>query len=277
MGDFLEQIQQLLGKLDSTRELLIFALVMARTMVMITLTPFIGGKMVPMEIKMGLGILLTLLVWPLARVSMTAEINVSPVDFILLMVTQVFIGFAIGFVATHIFWAMDMAGRLIDTVRGASMAEVMAPMSESRVTPVGDMFVQLMVVIFVVSGGLGLFLDAFFYSFAQLPLNEGLQLGAGLEPFFELMLRLTGQILLLSTLIAAPVVAATFITDVVFGILNRVAPQLNAYFMSMPVKAMAGIILILVAMDPLVARMRDFVVWTLQAVQQTLDLLASKA
>jgi hypothetical protein len=39
-------------------------------MPMIFLTPFLGGKIAPPEIKMGMGMVFTVILWPLARSSM---------------------------------------------------------------------------------------------------------------------------------------------------------------------------------------------------------------
>ena len=104
--------------LNYTQELLIAALILGRTMPMIQLTPFLGGKIIPIEIKMGLGVLLTILMWPLARAQVGPDMPITAVPFILLMVKEILIGFIIGFINAHIFYVVDMAGRLIDTSRG---------------------------------------------------------------------------------------------------------------------------------------------------------------
>ena len=59
----------------------------------------------------------------------------------------------------------------------------------------------------------------------------------------------------------------------VFGILNRVAPQLNAYFMSMPVKAWGGVIMLFIAMDAIHSRFEEYVIFSLKLMQRTLRLL----
>jgi flagellar biosynthetic protein FliR len=46
-----------------------------------------------------------------------------------------------------------------------------------------------------------------------------------------------------------PGLFASFLTDVMFGMFNRIAPQLNAYFMAMGVKAMGGIFMFMIALD----------------------------
>lgn len=268
-------LQKLGFALDYYRELVLVTLILGRTMPMIVLTPFLSGKLVPTQIKMTMGIMFTILLYPLARGAIDmSQLPVTAVPFLLMMLKEVLIGFAIGFVNHHIFWGMEMAGRIIDTVRGSSMAEVMVPQSGTRATPFGDMFFQMMAVIFLISGGHHIFIEAFFFSFAKMPIDHGLALGPAMEPFFDHMIRLTGDTIMIGAVLAAPIVAATFITDVVFGILNRVAPQLNAYFMSMPVKAMAGVIMVLVIMMPFVDRMFEYVVWSLEAVEKTIEMLS---
>jgi flagellar biosynthetic protein FliR len=252
--------------------MLIAALMATRTLVMVTQTPWLGGKNIPPEIKMGIGVMVTVLVWPLARASMTGAVPMTPIPFFFLMLKETFIGFTIGFMASS-FDTLTVAGRIIDTVRGTSMAEVMVPLSGERATPIGDLFFQLMLVIFMAMGGHRIFLYAYAHSFEVVPIDKHLQYGAALWPFFDIIMRVTGEMLTIGVLISAPIIAATFVTDLVFGILNRVAPQLNAYFLSMPVKAMAGIIMIFVAMEPLVKRMVDYLEWALGVIEEMIELL----
>ncbi|MBJ80579.1 MAG: EscT/YscT/HrcT family type III secretion system export apparatus protein [Myxococcales bacterium] len=272
----MDAVLQRLGiELNYTQEFLIVALILGRTMPMIVLTPFMGGKILPPELKMGMGVMLTILVWPLARQAITVDMPVSAVPFLLLMLKEVFIGFTVGFVNAHIFWAMEMAGRIIDTVRGSSMAEVMVPHTGQRATPFGQLYYQFMLVIFVAIGGHHIFIEAYFYSFTSLPIHEHIAFGtAAIEPFFDTMARMTAEILFIGVILSAPIVAATLISDIVFGILNRVAPQLNAYFMSMPVKAMGGVIMALIIMEPFVERLYYYSEWALEAVGSAIELLS---
>ena len=55
-----------MASLEGARGLLLVALILARTMPMLVLTPYLAGKLVPATVKMGLGVLLTILVWPIA-------------------------------------------------------------------------------------------------------------------------------------------------------------------------------------------------------------------
>ncbi len=271
-----EILQQLQEALRQNQQLLVGVMILARTASMIAMTPFFGSKAAPFEIKMGLSIGLTLVVYTFAFDAARAygPIPISPIPFLLLMLKEVFIGVTLGFVISKIFWSMEVAGRLIDTVRGSSMAEVMVPQSGQRATPFGDMLYQLLIVFFMALGGHRWFIEYYALSFEKLPLNYALKLSDdAMVPFFEHIIRLTAELIMLGVLVATPIVAATFISDVVFGILNRVAPQLNAYFMSMPVKAIAGVIMMFILLEPLAIRIQDYVVWQLKEVETTLDLL----
>ena len=89
----------------------------------------------------------------------------------------------------------------------------------------------------------------------------------------DYMIRLVCEVFLSAVMLSAPILAAVLITDVVFGILNRVAPQLNAYFMAMPVKAMGGVLVALAVMDAFVSRLTDYGVWNLAAVRHVFEIL----
>jgi flagellar biosynthesis protein FliR len=261
---------------DYTREMITISLILVRTMVMIFLTPFFGGKIAPSVVKMGLGGLIAVLLWPVASGSLSGPIPVEAVPVLILFLKEMFIGLVIGFVNMEVFFIMEMAGRMIDTMRGTSMSEVLEPHSQHRQTPVGDMYYQLLLVFFMAIGGHNIFLEAYSYSFKVLPLDGGFSYAMGPGSFVEYIMRITNETLMLATLLALPVGAATFITDIVFGLLNRVAPQLNAYFMAMPVKAMAGVALVFVTMEPFVARSKEYIVWSLHAVEHSIELLGGK-
>ncbi len=270
-------LTQLGVQLNYTRELLIVALILGRTMPMIMMTPFFAGKLAPAEIKMGLGVLLAALLWPQARASISTDIPVTAVAFLLLMLKEVFLGFCIGFVNAHIFWALEVAGRIIDTARGTAMSEVQVPHSKQRATPIGSLYNQLFIIFFFAAGGHRVFLGAYFRSFITLPLDQSfvpsVSLGVSMELLTDFLIHLGGEVLLVGTILAAPIMAATFITDLVFGILNRVAPQLNAYFMSMPVKALGGVVVILIAFGAVIERFDFYVEWMLTAVADTISHL----
>ncbi|MBN1960985.1 MAG: flagellar biosynthetic protein FliR [Deltaproteobacteria bacterium] len=266
-------LQKIAEMMNYTQEIMILGLVLARTMPMVIQTPWLGGKLAPMEVKMGLGLLFTIIIWPIARRSLSGPLPTTAIPFLLLMGKEVLIGFIIGFINNLVFMVMEMAGRLIDTSRGTSMSEVLEPHSGQRATPFGDLYYQLFLIVFVVIGAHGIFFDAFFMSFSTLPLNVGLAPPENMGQLADFVIRTTADVFMAAVLLASPIIAAVLVTDVVFGILNRVAPQLNAYFMAMPVKAMAGVMIAVVVLEAFTSRLSDFAVWSLSSIEKTLDFL----
>src|SRR4029079_18977908 len=135
------------------------------------------------------------------------------------------------------------------TARGSSMGEVMVPQMEGRATPLGDILYQFSICLVLALGGHRVYIQTIAMSFELFPLTTAIQWeNASIYVYFDSVMRIGGDILLLALGISLPAHAAVCIVDVVFGLLNRVAPQLNAYFMAMPVKAMGAIILLLISM-----------------------------
>ena len=259
-------------RFDYTREMLVVGLILARTLPMVFLAPFMAGQQAPPEVKMGMGVFFSILLWPLVSQSIhTIPMSAFPV--LLMMFKEVMVGFVLGFATSLIFSAMETAGRFIDTTRGAAMSEVLVPTSRSRATPIGTMYSMLLLVFFVCMGGHRIFIDTFFESFAIIPIDAAIDITPGLNPLSLYMIHMTSDVLGIAVIMSAPAIAATFITDLVFGILNRVAPQLNAYFMSMPVKAMAALVMVLVSLQPFVQRLDYYSQQTLVSCRKVVDLM----
>ncbi len=258
---------------DVSREMIIFTLILLRTMVVVFMTPFLGGKTAPGVLKMGIGGMFAILMWPLARGSITA-LPVGMIPIIVLMMKEVFVGLVIGYINQMVFFVMEVAGRLIDTFRGTAMAEVMEPHAQHRVTITGNMYEQLMLVFFMALGGHHIFFEAYANSFFLIPVDGGISTYVASGSLPDHLTKLTNEMLVMSLLLSLPAGAATFITDVVFGMLNRVAPQLNAYFMAMPVKAIGGLLMVMLVMDVFVSRSKEFIEWELTMLTHGIKLLA---
>ena len=157
---------------------------------------------------------------------------------------EALIGFLIGFFAAVPFWVAENVGNFIDNQRGATMGEVYSPLSGAQVSTTGIFFTQIVSTIFFTSGAVFLLLGALYKSYAVWPVFvEGLSfapdapvqvLGA-----LDSMLRTT-------VVISAPVIIVMFLATIGLGFVNRTAPQLNVFFLSMPVKSALGVAMLIV-------------------------------
>ena len=250
--------------------MILTALMLMRVLPIVFQTPFLGGKLVPNETRMGLALGLTILVWPFAATGIDIH-DLSPFVLISLMLKEVFIGFVIGFVAAEPFYTMEVGGRALDTMRGSNMAEVQVPELQLRVSPVSQFGFQLLLVIFCALNGHGHFIESVIESFMLVPIDQFPAMTGGFDNFVDTILRYTQSLFPIAFALVFPGLFSSFLVDVVFGMFNRIAPQLNAYFMAMGVKAMAGLAMFMFAMnlmaEQLAFRLEDSLVFIRRLVQ----------
>lgn len=257
MGAF-GQLSDLIGlRGDLSQSLLIGVLILMRIVPIIFQTPFLGGKLVPPETRIGLSVGLAVLVYPFARSGMRMEeLDVNWLAYLVLLLKELFLGFVVGFVATELFLAMEIAGRGLDVLRGSNMAEVQVPELQLRVSPIGQFNFQLLLVVFCGLNGHGHFIESIITSFEMVAIDGWPAFGAtGFSEFVGAIMKYTGSLFAVAFGLVFPGMFAAFLVDVVFGMFNRIAPQLNAYFMAMGVKALSGLAMFMFAMSLMVEQM----------------------
>ena len=247
----MEAITDLFGKRDDfSQMLLVGTLIISRLLPIVFMTPFLGGKLVPPETRMSIAFGLAILVYSYASAAMKSPLDLlNPLVYITLLFKELFVGFAIGFVAVELYYAMEIAGRALDIFRGSNMTEVQVPELGFRASPLGDFAFHLLIVIFFGLGGHHIFLDSILESFRLVPIDRFPAMSGGFSVFTGEILRYTASLFGIAFALVFPGLFATFMTDVVFGMLNRVAPQLNAYFMAMAVKPLIGILFFVISLE----------------------------
>ena len=164
--------------------------------------------------------------------------------FAILAAREALIGFLIGFFAAVPFWVAENVGNFIDNQRGATMGEVYSPLSGAQVSTTGIFFTQLVSTVFFVSGAVFLFLGALYKSYTVWPVFvEGLSFAP--DAPVQILGALDGM-LRTTVVISAPVIIVMFLATLGLGLVNRTAPQLNVFFLSMPVKSALGIAMLIV-------------------------------
>ena len=154
------------------------------------------------------------------------------------------IGFLIGFFAAIPFWIAENVGNLIDNQRGATMGEVYSPLSGAQVSSTGIFFTQIVSTLFFVGGAVFILLGALYRSYAIWPVFTE---GVSFDTATPLVILGSADAMLETTvIIAAPIVILMFLATVGLGLVNRTAPQLNVFFLSMPVKSALGVAMLVV-------------------------------
>ncbi|RKT98833.1 EscT/YscT/HrcT family type III secretion system export apparatus protein [Burkholderia sp. Nafp2/4-1b] len=161
--------------------------------------------------------------------------------FLWLALGELCIGALIGFCAAIPFWALDMAGFLIDTTRGASMASVLNPLLTTQSSPFGMVFSQVFTLLFLVSGGFNTLIETIYASYVTLPPGSTLRFSPSALAFLAQQWHMMLEICLR---FAMPALAVMVLVDMALGLVNRSAQQLNVFFLSMPIKSALALLLV---------------------------------
>ena len=164
--------------------------------------------------------------------------------FALVALKEALIGFLIGFFSAIPFWVAENVGNFIDNQRGATMGEVYSPLSGAQVSTTGIFFTEVVSTLFFISGAIFLLLGALYSSYSIWPVfSDGVSFTPG-APLH--MLSSLDSMLRTTVVIAAPVIIIMFLATLGLGLVNRTAPQLNVFFLSMPVKSALGIAMLVI-------------------------------
>jgi flagellar biosynthesis protein FliR len=223
----------------ATGTLITLLLVSTRILAWISVAPPIATGGVPKTVKVMVSVALGLAIVPTARAHAPVA-ELAPLAGALL--EQVLIGAALGFLTRLLFTAVEMAGGLLDLSGGFSLSAAYDPLVTTMTSVYGSFYGLLCTTLIFATDAHLLIFGGFLRTFTSIPLDAGLSLS-------RLDRTITGAVteMFVSALqIAGPLIVVLFIADVALGVLNRIAPQLNAFTMSFPIKI--GLTLLLVGL-----------------------------
>jgi flagellar biosynthetic protein FliR len=210
-------------------ELIAIMLGAVRAGAWLMICPPFNSRMIPPQVKALLSVAIALPMAPYLRASLP---SIETADIIASAALQVFVGASLGFITALFFAAIQAAGDLIDVFGGFTLAMAFDPLSLSQSSIFGRFYNLMAVTLLFATEGHQLVLRGFMQSYETLPLNASLSL----ETFSRLLIEGIGEMFLAALQIAGPLIAVLFLTDVAFGLLNRVAPALNAFQLGFPAK-----------------------------------------
>jgi type III secretion protein T len=205
----------------------------------VAVAPLFPTNLFPMLLRSAIGMSLALHLYPHMAAHMPA--TMTPLLWMGLIGKEVLIGALLGFAVGTLVWVFECAGAVIDFQVGFSNAQIFDPFGGHDSGPVGRFMTRLGVVLLVAGGGLQVLVSLLFESFNLWPVASfypstmGLASFAGgsAQSFAELVARL-----------AAPAVLLLALIDIGFGLVNRVVPQLNVFFFTMPIKGALAALMI---------------------------------
>lgn len=212
---------------------------MTRILAMIASAPILGNPSVPVRVKLGLAVMLTILVVPTLKEPMPQIDPRSGIGLLVLM-QQIIIGVAIGFVMRIVFVAVEMAGEIIGLQMGLGFAIFFDPQNSNQVPLIGRFLGVFASLAFLAIDGHLIMIALIAQSFDTLPVGStGLS-----DSTLTVLARWGGEIFKAGLQLSLPVLTALLITNLGLGILTRAAPQLNIFAVGFPLTLSIGFLML---------------------------------
>lgn len=211
--------------------------------------PIIGTRSVPVRVRLILALAITMVVFPV--IPSVPDIEPISAEGFLITIQQVITGMAMGLCLRVIFVALELAGQAIGQLMGLMMANMIDPMNGNNVPIIGQFYLLLATLLFLVVDGHLMMIKVLADSFTTLPIGTTGITSNGIWEFINW----TGQIITVAVIIALPAIVSLLIVNLSFGVMTRSAPQLNIFAVGFPIMIILGVMIIFFSLNTFIPHM----------------------
>ncbi len=200
--------------------------------------PIFSHQNIPMTIKAAMAFFFTIVFYSsMPEVAISLDIP----TIILAILSEFIFGLAVGVALQLAYHVITFAGGQISFTMGFSLASAIDPQTGVSM-PIISQFLSLIALMILFSLNLHhwvlLFVDA---SLKSVPLGGFLMN----EDFFNYTIHATSNMFLVGFMIAFPIIALSWLADVIFGMLMKTMPQFNLLVIGFPIKIMVAFVVII--------------------------------
>jgi flagellar biosynthesis protein FliR len=230
-------VTELLSKLEGN-ELAGFILVLARVTPLFFLAPLFSSALIPPRVRGVIAVAISIGLTPIALHGQ--HVPAQPLALAGLVVEGMLVGLGFAFALGVLMAAVESAGAMIDVISGFSYGSLINPLNGEESAVMARFYSLVGTLIFLIIGGEAWALRGLARTFQLVPLTSGPQLPS----------LVGGAVRVFSTVfagaleVAAPVLVALLITDVAFGVVSRVVPQLNVFAVGFPTKVAVAMLVV---------------------------------
>ena len=201
---------------------------------LVLFAPFFGGTAIPARIKAGLVLALTVLLFPTVGKDIGTY---ALMDWPIMIFTECLIGVGMGIATNVVFEAAALAGQVLGIQMGYSLVNILDPQTQVDTTVIPVFYQTMVMLLFLRMDVIYWLLKAIGNSFLYLP--PGTTHLSGM--FTQSVVSTGGQMFGLGVQIAAPVLSATLVTDILLGLLGKAATTMPLIVLGPAVKSLLGI------------------------------------
>jgi flagellar biosynthetic protein FliR len=208
---------------------------------MLMLLPGIGTMGVPSRVRLVLALAIAFALTPQVQGAYPAVGPTNITQLTILIVQEVTCGLLVGAMAAIIMSALQVAGFLIASQIGLAYAQTIDPTQNTQGAVVGNFMTMLGVLAIFATNMHHLAIGAIAGSYRMLPPGGALPT----SDMAELVIRLVSGSFALGFQLAAPFLVFGFAVYAGLGVLARLMPQLQIFFVAVPINILAGFVILL--------------------------------
>lgn len=245
-------------------DILTYSLVFSRVGALVTTLPAIGEAIIPPRARLMLALALTLVMVPVVGASYPTASAATPMMLTGLIVSETVTGLAIGLVLRMVMSAVQVAGNVIATQTGLAFAQTFDA-SQGTQSALVSMFLSLLAIVLIFAAELHhLLIAGIEHSYTLFP--------PGKLPPTDDMLKLAVEAVsgLFTTglQMSAPFLVFGLVIYGAAGVLSRTMPQLQIFFLAMPLNILAGFVILALSLSTMM-------LWFLDAFTTNAQLFVS--
>lgn len=208
----------------------LFFLALTRILAALINIPVLGGQAIPTQVRISFGIVLTLILIPWQTMPLDSE-ALGLLPYAVAILKELVIGSLAGFAASLTFGTMQIVGEVMGIGSGFGSSRIFNPSISESGSAFNSFFTMISLMIFLVIDGHHIVILAMGRMFEMIPINGPLPTQS-----FSTLAQMTSLLILTGIQIALPVMAALTLTDIGLGLVARVAPRIQIYFLGLPIK-----------------------------------------
>jgi flagellar biosynthesis protein FliR len=249
----------------------IYLLILARVAGLFIEAPVFSARSVPSFVKICTAMWLAAVLWFIVPVKYLPD-NMITLMFALIL--EVLVGYIIGFISGIVLQSAQAAGDILDIQMGLSVASLLSPTTGAQTSITGAFLYLVALLTFFIVNGHHLLISALYHSYTGIPLISFIDFS---RPNLLLhLLGLLGFFWISAIQLCAPILLLIFLIDFSFGIVSRVAPQVNVFMLGFQVKPTVGIFGLMLISPLLISHIVLLIGSTTNEIAKTITILGGR-
>ena len=231
-----------------------FILMFARIGTMLMLLPGLGEMSVPVRIRLVIALLLAAVLYPLHRAAYTINLQ-APGPVLVALGQELLIGTVLGLTARLTISALQTAGSVIAQQLGLGFVTTVDPTQGQQGAIVGNFLAMLGITLIFATDLHYMVIAALHDSYRLFSPGEV----PAVEDVAALVTRVFSGAFRVGIQLAAPFIVFGMVFNLALGVLSRLMPQMQVFFVGVPLSILIGFLILILVVGAMMGTFLDYV------------------